>query len=122
VLIGIHFDAGSSAQDAGSVTGYDAVRPFATNNLRLANLVQNGVLVAMNAPGWAIPNDGVVPDVELGSAVSSQAISYGHLMLLGPAQAGYFSTPNQMPGALIEPLFITDPFKRRSRRATRANR
>ena len=25
--------------------------------------------------------------------------------------AGYFSTPSQMPGALIEPLFITDPFE-----------
>ncbi len=24
---------------------------------------------------------------------------------------GYFSTPSQMPGALIEPLFITDPFE-----------
>jgi len=23
--------------------------------------------------------------------------------------AGYFSTPSKMPGALIEPLFITDP-------------
>ena len=25
--------------------------------------------------------------------------------------AGYFSSPSQMPGALIEPLFITDPFE-----------
>lgn len=23
----------------------------------------------------------------------------------------YFSTPSEMPGALIEPLFITDPFE-----------
>jgi N-acetylmuramoyl-L-alanine amidase len=38
-------------------------------------------------------------------------VAYGHLILLGPAKAGYFSTPSQMPGALIEPLFITDPFE-----------
>jgi N-acetylmuramoyl-L-alanine amidase len=25
--------------------------------------------------------------------------------------AGYFSTPSEMPGALIEPLFITDPYE-----------
>jgi N-acetylmuramoyl-L-alanine amidase len=29
--------------------------------------------------------------------------------LLGPAQSGYFTTPGQMPGELVEPLFITDP-------------
>ena len=31
--------------------------------------------------------------------------------LLGPAAAGFFVTPSTMPGALIEPLFITDPFE-----------
>ena len=36
---------------------------------------------------------------------------YGHLLLLGPADPGWFDTPSQMPGALIEPLFITDPFE-----------
>jgi N-acetylmuramoyl-L-alanine amidase len=24
---------------------------------------------------------------------------------------GYFSAPSQMPGAVVEPLFITDPFE-----------
>jgi N-acetylmuramoyl-L-alanine amidase len=111
VLVGIYFDAGSSPSDAGAITGYDAVRPFAAANLRLANLLQQDVLTAMNAQGWDIPNDGVVPDSALGSATSSAASSYGHLMLLGPAEAGYFATPSQMPGALIEPLFLTDPFE-----------
>jgi N-acetylmuramoyl-L-alanine amidase len=111
VLVGIYFDAGSSPDNAGSVTGYDADRPFAADNLRLANLVQADVLAAMNAQGWAIPNEGVLPDDDLGSAISSQAVSYGHLLLLGPAEAGYFTTPSLMPGALIEPLFITDPFE-----------
>jgi N-acetylmuramoyl-L-alanine amidase len=31
--------------------------------------------------------------------------------LLGPAKAGFFSTPSEMPGAIIEPLFATDPFE-----------
>jgi N-acetylmuramoyl-L-alanine amidase len=110
VLVGIYFNAGAPG-NAGCVTGYDAARPFAADNLRLAKLLQTDVLGAMNAHGWGIPNGGVVSDVNLGSAVSSQALAYGHLMLLGPAKAGYFTTPSRMPGALIEPLFITDPFE-----------
>jgi N-acetylmuramoyl-L-alanine amidase len=112
ILLGVYFDAGASADNAGSVTAYDAVRPFAAANLRLATLVQTDVLAALNAHGWAIPDDGVVSDVSLGGpAMSAASAAYGHLLLLGPAMPGYFSTPSQMPGALIEPLFITDPFE-----------
>jgi N-acetylmuramoyl-L-alanine amidase len=112
ILLGLYFDAGASPDNAGSVTAYDAVRPFAAANLRLATLVQTDVLTALNAHGWAVPDDGVVPDVSLGGpALSAASAAYGHLMLLGPAMAGYFATPSRMPGALIEPLFITDPFE-----------
>ena len=110
LLLGIYFDAGAP-NNAGSVTGYDAVRPFAAKSLRFANLVQSDVLQALNARGWGIPDEGVQPDTALGSATTSQAVSYGHLLLLGPAEPGWFDTPSQMPGALIEPLFITDPFE-----------
>jgi N-acetylmuramoyl-L-alanine amidase len=112
ILLGVYFDAGASAANAGSVTAYDTARPFAAANLRLATLVQTDVLAAMNAHRWGIPDDGVVSDVSLGGpALSANAAAYGHLLLLGPAQSGYFSTPSRMPGALIEPLFITDPFE-----------
>jgi N-acetylmuramoyl-L-alanine amidase len=115
ILIGIYMDAGDGA--AGSVIGYDPDRPFAVANLRLATLVQDDVLAAMNAQGWQIPDRGVQPDTELGSvsdagsALAAKAEEYGHLLLLGPADPGFFSTPSEMPGALIEPLFITDPFE-----------
>jgi N-acetylmuramoyl-L-alanine amidase len=110
VLVGIYMDSGSP-NNAGCVTGYDAVRPFSAANLRLATLLQDDVLDAMNAQGWGIPDEGVFPDTVLGSALDSAALAYGHLLLLGPAKAGYFTTPSQMPGALIEPLFVTDPFE-----------
>jgi N-acetylmuramoyl-L-alanine amidase len=110
ILIGIYMDGGSPGE-AGCVTGYDAARPFSAENLALATRVQDDVLAAMNARGYAIPDEGVLPDSGLGSALTSEAVSYGHLLLLGPAEAGYFSTPSTMPGALIEPLFITDPFE-----------
>ena len=60
-LVGIYFDSGAP-NNAGCVTGYDAVRPFAADNLRLAELVQGDVLSAMNAQGWGIPDEGVAPD------------------------------------------------------------
>jgi N-acetylmuramoyl-L-alanine amidase len=119
LLVGVYQDAGGTAQNAGSVTVYDPDRSFSNDNLKLANLLQDDVLSAMNAHGWRIPNDGVQPDGTFGSAVGSpssntlaaQAASYNHLMLLGPAASGYFSTPSQMPGAVIEPLYLTDPFE-----------
>lgn len=110
LLVGIYLNAGARGE-AGCVTGYDSVRPFAAENLRLAKLLQSDVVAALNANGWGIPNDGVQSDRGLGSALSSKALSYGHLVLLGPAAPGYVPTPSGMPGALIEPLFITDPFE-----------
>jgi N-acetylmuramoyl-L-alanine amidase len=119
VLVGIYFDAGASPADAGSVTAYDQDRPFAAQNLRLAQLVQTAVLASMNGRGWGIPDDGAVPDNSLGSVAPSasdsglaaEALSYDHLLLLGPGEPGYQDTPSEMPGALIEPLYLTDPFE-----------
>ncbi len=119
ILVGIYFDSGGSAQDAGSITAYDAVRPFSQANLRLATFVQNDVLWSMNSNGWAIPDDGVAPDPGLGSlsggaspgGINAEAASYDHLMLIGPSMAGFFSTPSTMPGAIVEPLYLTDPFE-----------
>jgi N-acetylmuramoyl-L-alanine amidase len=119
LLVGIYFDASNSSSAAGSVTTYDAVRPFSRENMRFAQLLQSSVVAAMNHRGWQIPDVGVLDDVGMGSnngdpatsVLAAQALEYDHLMLLGPAMKGYFSTPSKMPGALIEPLFITDPFE-----------
>jgi N-acetylmuramoyl-L-alanine amidase len=112
ILIGIYFDAAASARSAGSITAYDADRSFARESYRLAELVQRDVLARLNNRGFGIPNDGVESDTLLGGLpLTGAADAYDHLLLLGPAKRGYFSTPSTMPGALIEPLFITDPFE-----------
>jgi len=119
VLVGIYMDAADSAQAAGSLAIYDTARPFAHRNLTLAQLLQADVLEAMNAQGWQIPDDGVQPDTTFGSYVgnpdagglAAAAAAYDHLLLIGPAQQGFFSTPSEMPGAVIEPLYLTDPFE-----------
>ncbi len=119
VLVGIYFDASQSSQTSGSLTAYDPDRPFSSANSQLATLMQTDVLAAMNAKGWAIPNDGVQSDAGLGSfvgnassgGIAAEAAAYNHLMLIGPAMSGFFSTPSLMPGAVIEPLYLTDPFE-----------
>jgi N-acetylmuramoyl-L-alanine amidase len=116
-LVGISMDASSSPQDGGSISLYDANRPFSAANRTLADLLQRDVVAAMNAQGWQIPDDGVGRDGGYGSSNGSPAdgglaaagASYHHLMLIGPALTGYFSTPSTMPGAVIEPLYLTDP-------------
>jgi len=118
-LVGIYMDAGASTQNAGSVTLYDTARPFAAANLRLATLVQGDVMSAMNAQGWQIPNNGALPDSGFGSSVgdpaagglAALAAGYDHLLLIGPPLSGYLTTPSLMPGAVIEPLYLTDPFE-----------
>ena len=118
-LVGIYMDAGASTQNAGSVTLYDTARPFAAANLRLASLLQADVVSAMNAQGWQIPNDGALPDGGFGSSVgdpaagglAALAAGYDHLLLIGPPLPGYLATPSLMPGAVIEPLYLTDPFE-----------
>lgn len=112
VLIGIYMDVGGSPTNAGSITAYDATRPFAAKSKALATLVQDDVLAHMNSHGWQIPNDGVATDTTLGGTpLTTTAAIYRHLLLLGPADPGWFTTPSEMPGALIEPLFISDPFE-----------
>lgn len=109
ILIGVYFNASNYSSLGGSLTLFDAARPFWPANRRLARLVQRAVLARLNGKGRVVADDGVHADSGYGSSVTSADQAYGHLLILGPAKAGYFSSPSLMPGALIEPLFITNP-------------
>jgi N-acetylmuramoyl-L-alanine amidase len=109
VVLGIDEDAAAGTSTVGSVTLYDAQRPYHAANLRLAQLVQRDVLASLSADGTAVPDLGVHNDVGYGDLAAAGAQAYGHLTLLGPAKRGYLSTPTLVPAALIEPLFLTNP-------------
>ena len=67
----------------------------------------------MNAQGWGIPDLGVVDDSQLGgpAAHARPPPTTGTCCCSArPTPAGS-PTPSAMPGALIEPLFITDPYE-----------
>jgi N-acetylmuramoyl-L-alanine amidase len=111
-LVSVHFNVGASRLNAGAETVYDAVRPFSSRSKALADLLQATINNALHkVSGWNIPDDGVVTDDLVGNSLTSQGAAYGHLLVLGPASRPYFATPSTMPGALTEPLYLTDPFE-----------
>jgi N-acetylmuramoyl-L-alanine amidase len=103
-LLSIHFNAFDDPSVGGTETFYDGARLFAAENKRLASDVEQAVVSALGT------NDrGVWTDDEITApTLSDSAGRYGHLIELGPAQPGYVDAPSLMPGALIEPLFLTN--------------
>jgi len=110
VLVSVHFDAFSDSTVTGATTVYDPDRPFAGRNHALAKLLQRDIVGALAADGWRVEDRGIGTDVNAGGpALGVQGASYGHLLILGPAAPGYLARPTTMPGAVVEPLFITNP-------------
>jgi N-acetylmuramoyl-L-alanine amidase len=105
VLLSIHFDGFDDPSVGGTETFYDAARPFASENKRLATDLQAALVAGLGS------NDrGTFTDDEVAApTLTSSGSLYGHLIELGPAEPGWVDSPSQMPGALVEPLFITNP-------------
>jgi N-acetylmuramoyl-L-alanine amidase len=110
-LVSVHFDAFTSPSARGATTLYDTARSFSAQNKKLASLLQSDIVAAFTGHGWSVPDRGIVSDAgqDSGPALSAAAHSYGRVLLLGPASPGYVDEPSSMPGALVEPLFITAP-------------
>ena len=105
VLISIHFDGFDDPTVGGTETFYDAARSFSADNKRLATDLQSAMVASLGTS-----DRGVWTDDQLANpALTSSGNAYGHLIELGPASAGWVDSPSTMPGALVEPLFITDP-------------
>jgi N-acetylmuramoyl-L-alanine amidase len=104
-LLSVHFNGYSDPSAAGAQTIYDGVRPFAAKSERLANRLQ-----AALADRLGVIDRGVLTDDGLDApTLSDRADAYGHLLLLGPAAPGWLDRGTTMPGALVEPLFLTAP-------------
>lgn len=104
VLVSIHFDAFDDPAVGGTGTFYDAERPFAAENKRLATDLQSALVA-----GLGTTDRGIWTDEQLAApTLTSSGSLYGHLIELGPAAAGWVDNPSQMPGALVEPLFLTN--------------
>ncbi len=105
VLVSIHFDGFSDPSVGGTETFYDAARPFAASNRQLATDLQSALVARLGAA-----DRGVWTDDQLAApTLTGSGQSYNHLIELGPLSQGWVDNPSQMPGALVEPLFVTNP-------------
>lgn len=103
-LISIHFDAYSDPAVGGTGTFYNSNRTFATANRRLAVDLQAAMVAALGTP-----NRGVWTDDQIAApTLTTSGSAYGHLIELGPMSVGWVDEPSTMPGALVEPLFLTN--------------
>ena len=105
VLVSIHFDGFSDPAVGGTETFYDSARSFSSENRRLATSLQSALVARLGEA-----DRGVWTDDQLAApTLTGSGQSYGHLIELGPQSAGWVDHPSQMPGALVEPLFVTNP-------------
>ena len=103
-------NAFSSPSEGGALTIWDPDRTFSASNRRLAILLQRNVIASLHRAGWPVPDRSILKDTSNhGTALTPQGAAYGHEALLGPYKRGWVSHPSYMPGAIIEPLFLTRP-------------
>jgi N-acetylmuramoyl-L-alanine amidase len=108
-LVSIHFDAFADPTVGGTETFYDSARTFAPANRRLATDLQAALVAALGTA-----DRGVWTDDQLAApTLTSSGSTYGHLIELGPMSSGWVDEPSQMAGALVEPLFLTNPAEAR---------
>jgi len=105
VLVAIHFNGFDDPTAGGSETFYDNERTFSARSQKLAQSLQSAVVRELG-----LDDRGATPDDQLDAeTITDAGASYGHLVELGPPQAGLVDRPSSMPGALVEPLFLTAP-------------
>jgi N-acetylmuramoyl-L-alanine amidase len=110
-LFSIHLNAYDDPAVRGSETVYDPNRPFATQSQRLAQLTQSNLTSEFQGHGYDTPDRGVSSDLNLVSErFGTLGGEYHNLVLLGPGIAGRLR-PSTMPGALSEPLFLSNPIE-----------
>jgi N-acetylmuramoyl-L-alanine amidase len=104
-LVSIHFNAFDDPSVGGTESFYDSARAFSSENRRLATALQAALVASLGTP-----DRGVWTDDQLAApTLTSSGSTYGHLIELGPMAAGWVDSPSQMPGALVEPLFLSNP-------------
>jgi N-acetylmuramoyl-L-alanine amidase len=97
LLLSVHFNGSVNVNHRGVTVYYNAARTFGRRNQYFSNLVSREVVAALRQAGYDTFDRGVQTD--------TQALGDGHFYLLGPDAV----RPSQMPGALLEALFLTNP-------------
>ncbi len=106
LFVALHNNGSGNAAEAGTEVWYDASRPFADANFRLAMGILEGITGELRAAGYADPNRGLKNGAtfrEFNGRVFS-------LFVLGnPRTEPRPTRATMMPGALGESLFLSNP-------------
>lgn len=98
LFLSIHFNGSDDPALSGTIAYYDADRPFSRRSKYFAELLDQQAVAGLASIGYQTLNWGVRTD--------STAVGAGsHFYVLGPDAV----RPTQMPGALMEGLFLTNP-------------
>ncbi len=109
VLLSIHFNGFYNPWLAGTATIYCGSRSFADKSWHFATLIQDTIVGALRAQEYTTPDFGVIDDEDLNSpSLTPLGASYKHLALLGTEVSGLLR-PCNVPGAIVETLFLTNP-------------
>jgi len=109
-LVSVHMNALTSSTVGGSLTIWDPDRSFSVANKQLATLLQRNIITSLHDAGLPVPDLSILKDTQNhGTALTAEGAAYGHEALIGPYKKSWVPDPTTMPGAIIEPLFLTRP-------------
>lgn len=103
LFLSIHNNGSGDPSARGTEVWYNAARPFADRNLALAELVLENLLRQLREAGHSVVNRGVKDDASF-RIWNGRAFN---LYVLGPGPG--YRPATEMPGALGESLFLTNP-------------
>ncbi len=103
ILVSLHHDSRTYDTAYNDATVYYCAEcAHVADSMRLGQSISDALHDTYTLYGWQIPSRGIVPDKTLGKPS-------GHLYLLGPHN-WRITRPSQMPGVLVEPLFLTNDY------------
>jgi N-acetylmuramoyl-L-alanine amidase len=110
VLVSLHFNSFHDSSVGGTETLYEPDRAFGRRSALLSTAVHQEIVTSLAAKGWTVPDRGRHPDHDRDDpGTTAEGAAYGHLLMIGPRKAGYNENPSQMPGVVVEAMFLTRP-------------
>jgi len=109
VFISLHNNGSGSPDESGTEVWYCKERTFGDKNFALASELQSAILASLRSVGYTSRDRGIKED-------SNFRIYRGqpyNIFVLGPAREPGHPRATEMPGALIESLFVSNPVEAR---------
>ena len=109
LLVSIHINGYSTEKPRGYETWFTRERPFGDRNAEFATLAYAHLKEQFAKIGYVLPAEeerGVLPDST--ADVQREHPVFKHFIITGPQIPGVI-TPSEMPGAILESLFISNP-------------